>query len=258
MAEACEPLTGWDSVQCALGEIHACTADFDQFFAGVFRELEALSGDLQLRGRQVSAVCREQQHDEQTAVDERDAEFAALLAQMQSQMTRLTETAADLAAVQAVVGVPQPVADEHDEDRARAERIERDFCALAQQHAALERERAAMETELDLIRSRAAELSEAMTEQKRLALVQQAGWNEELQHMRQMLEQLTERLVEQGTPASAAASPPPVPAEPRPPATPAKSVATAPPPADDPVLGSVVAQFAMLQRDKLRRRAGQS
>lgn len=252
MGELRESSTGWEGVQGALDEIHACTAEFDRFFSGVVLELDGLSEELEIRGRQVSALRDERPRYDSTASEQRQTELTEALRQIQDQVAQLAETATDLAAVQAVAG--PPVADQ-DEIRARAAQAESEFCQLAEQHAALERERDALEAELDLVRTRAAELDVALAEQKRSELAQRAGWTEDLSYLRRAFEQLTGRVAELGR-SAAGSVPVAAPAETPPAASP--PAVKKPAQGDDPVLGSVVAQFARLQRDKLRRRSGSS
>lgn len=117
-------------------------------------------------------------------------------------------------------------------------RLREQLQAMAEQHVALRQEHAAVERELDTVRAHAAELAESLDVEKRAFSHQQAVWTEELQRMRRLLEGLAQR---------AAA---PVVSMPLP--TPAQVGATAA--AEDPVLDSVMAQFAMLQKDVARRR----
>jgi hypothetical protein len=85
-----------------------------------------------------------------------------------------------------------------------------------------------------------------LAEQKRQIAQQQTQGSAELQHIRAMLETLARQNRE------IEASPPPA-AEPAPPPPQAAKPATGAP--ADPVLGSVLAQFEMLQQDRARRRS---
>jgi chromosome segregation ATPase len=106
-----------------------------------------------------------------------------------------------------------------------------------QQRIAWEQERIGMEAELEAVRARAADLSEALAEQKRQAAQQQAGLAGELGRMRSLLEALCGQMRGQSVAGEA-----------RP--TPREAAAAG----GDPVLESVLAQFEMLQQDVARRR----
>ncbi len=100
-------------------------------------------------------------------------------------------------------------------------------------------ERIALETELEAVRTRAAELGETLAQQGRQIAEERAAWSSELKRMSGLLESLVDRKAQ---------APVVVMPEPR---------MTAPRPMagdDDPVLSSVMAQFEMLQRDLSRRR----
>jgi chromosome segregation ATPase len=139
-----------------------------------------------------------------------------------------------------------PPSQENGDDESR-----RQLSAMAERHASLEREHALLELELDTVRARAAELSETLAAEKRAFGQQQNAWTEELQRMRRVLEQIAERRDEVEVPPIVA--PLAAPGSKRP--TAAKEAATQAAMAEDPVLDSVMAQFAMLQKDVARRRS---
>lgn len=117
--------------------------------------------------------------------------------------------------------------------RSRMDRIEQESFAWAQ-------ERAALETELDAVRNRAAELADTLDNERQRASSERKDWAEELRQMRQSLQSLGQR----GAVASPVAATP---------------IPIAPEPAEledaqDPVLDSVMAQFEILQKDLARRR----
>ena len=97
-----------------------------------------------------------------------------------------------------------------------------------QQQAEWLEQRAELESELEAMRRRAAEQAEALSEQKRLAGQQRAELSGELKRMRNLLQNLASQV--RGDPAVSGHE-------------------TKPPPVDSAVLGSVLAQFEMLQRD---------
>lgn len=110
--------------------------------------------------------------------------------------------------------------------------------------AELERERIELESELELVRTRATELQETVHQQKRELVDQRAELSSELRLLRELIEQLGDRWTENS--GSFSESSLAVPAS-RAPAT------TEAPPAD-PVINSVMAQFARLQKDVAQRR----
>lgn len=114
---------------------------------------------------------------------------------------------------------------------------------LADRMATLEHERTALESELELVRGRAAELSETAAAQQRMIAEERAEWADELKQMRRALERQTQSVsavetqVNTPTAEPAAASQPAAPAGP-----------------PDAVLESIRAQFEQVQRDRARRR----
>ena len=135
-------------------------------------------------------------------------------------------------------------------DRAAASRAEAPSSAvpsseLTQQIVALERERAELESELELVRTRATELQETVGQQKRELSEQRDELAAELKLLRQIVEQQSELMAapvveeERREPVAVA----------RPAAVPDEVAA-----ASDPVVSSVMAQFARLQKDVAQRR----
>ena len=116
------------------------------------------------------------------------------------------------------------------------ERLER----LEQERLDWARERAALETELDAVRNRAAELSDTLEDERQRASGDRKDWAGEMRQMRQLLQTLSER---PPVTASEAATP-----------TPAAEQPIEQQDAQDPVLDSVMAQFEILQKDLARRR----
>jgi len=127
--------------------------------------------------------------------------------------------------------------------------------SLGKELAAMERERAVLETELEAVRNRAAEMAEALESQRRQSAEERALWTEELKRLRGLMEALAERQAEEERPP---ATVPMVRAGACPANPPQEAAAPAPaagPTADpDPLLNSVMAQFQMLQKDLARRR----
>jgi chromosome segregation ATPase len=111
--------------------------------------------------------------------------------------------------------------------------------------AALEAERSqreALESELDLLRHRGAELTESLGEQKRLWNAEREQWNEELRHLRRAVEKQAEVLAQGPGHANSSSGAFATDGE--------QSADKA-----DAVLGAVRQQFEMLQRKKVRKLA---
>lgn len=111
-----------------------------------------------------------------------------------------------------------------------------------------EQERVALETELEMVRRRAAELSESLAEQKDQMKQQQAVWSSELKILRQLVEAqsavASARPVEETAGKETAASE-------------SARVTQAVPKSNDgenPVVDSIMEQFAKLQKDVAQRR----
>ena len=115
---------------------------------------------------------------------------------------------------------------------------------MEQERSAWTQERAVLETELDTVRDRAAELADALEEERQRAQGDRKNWSDELRQMRQLLQSLSEQ---KKTSGSESVTPIPVEAEP-----------AEPNDIQDPVLDSVMAQFEILQKDLARRRKAKS
>ena len=112
---------------------------------------------------------------------------------------------------------------------------------LETEHTAERQARAALETEIQSLRSRLAEHSEALARQERAMAQERHGWGEEL------------RLVRTALQAMQAASPP-LPEPKAPAAPPRETPRVAAPRPEDPSRQSVLSQFETLQRDLARRK----
>ena len=128
--------------------------------------------------------------------------------------------------------------------------LEEQLRRVERERAELERERSVLETELDSVRNRAAEMAETVSVQRRQLAEERAQWKAELKRMRRVLERLTQQRGEEESaggwqePSTTTRSMADEPLE-------TVSAAASP---GDPVLGSVMAQFEMLQKDLARRR----
>jgi hypothetical protein len=122
-----------------------------------------------------------------------------------------------------------------------------------------QRERAELENELETVRQRCEELSATVAEQKRQLTDERAEWTAEFRQLRKILDKQSQLLAQRVEPAPGALAPAPTITVPHLAAAPTpQPVAAAVPQqhaaAIDPVLGSVMNQFQMLQKDAARRR----
>jgi chromosome segregation ATPase len=268
-----EHLPGWQYVRAALAEIHASHEEYGRFFSEVFEQLGAMSAELSQRQDQVEQSAQQRrdhaiaeasahQQEAQAILDESHRERATLRdtqEAVQNQLDRLVAFAAELSEahgdLSGVRGELAAVRNELQAERdlrqsmpapeappATEENLQHQIQQMAQQQSLLERDRKELETELELVRGRAAELSESLAEQKRLLAQQQTEWAKEFKRMRCLLEGMSGRFAEGMAPSAA-----PVQAGQN---GPAAATSTSP----DPVLNSVLAQFEILQRDVARRR----
>ena len=109
-----------------------------------------------------------------------------------------------------------------------------------------QRERVALETELEMVRRRAAELSETLAEQKDQMSHQQAMWSAELNHLRHLMDAHNGAWINQ---AAEEQAPSAQQHEEQPAASESKPAA-----GGDPVVDSIMQQFAKLQQDVAHRR----
>jgi chromosome segregation ATPase len=210
---------GVEPAQAALDEFRQSHDECNEFFGGVFDELQSLSLELFARhkcqeannGRQsgadtVLAACREEVRG---AVEQ----IQQVAEKVESHLARLTSVANDITQSR----------DGSSAESQMAAALE----AMQSQQADWIQQRAALEAEVETLRCRAAEQTEALHEQKRIASRQQAELTGELKRMRSLLEAL----------AGQVRGDRPAPAEGR------RS------PVDASMLDSVLAQFQLLQRD---------
>ena len=113
---------------------------------------------------------------------------------------------------------------------------------IDQQQSLLEKDRAAMEKELAAVGNKAAEIADLLAEQKRMSVPQQGQWAEEMQQMRALLENMNRQIAQSKRHAESS-----------PAVKPLSGVAAVA--SSDPVLESVLAQFEVLQQDRVFRRS---
>lgn len=171
-------------------------------------------------------------------------QFAQLQQQMEVGQSGIAEIV-EQAAQRAVATLPALTGDA----------VSADSHELSGQLREMERERLELESELDLVRARSAELQETVLQQKRELAEQRTDLSEELRELRRLAEAQSELLAQREYSAAAPRE------EQRPsristplaPTLPPATVSEDSPPAD-PVVSSVMAQFAKLQKDVAQRR----
>ncbi len=212
------------AAHAALDEFRANHDECNEFFGNIFDELQSLSLELFARHKcQELNNGRKSTADASLAACREEVRYAVEQIQqvgekVESQLARLTTVANEIAQTR----------DSGSSDSQMTAVLE----AMRWQQADWIQQRAALEAELDTLRNRAAEQTEALHEQKRIASRQQAELTGELKRMRSLLEALAGQV--RGDPPAPAAD--------------GKR-----PPVDALMLGSVLAQFQMLQRDSMSR-----
>ena len=227
-----QPVAGWEVVRDALSEIRACNADFEGFFDEVCHRLGSMSSDLADR-RKHWLNQREQARTEQEQNQIEQERIGA-----EQEQTRMEQERARTELNQHTTGEAQ-----------REAQLQQQCQHMEQQHRQLQQERAELEIELEAVRNRAADMTESLAEQKRLAEQQHSQWTDEFKRMRLLLEGISRTLVERELAAANGSSRP-------------NNRCDAARDADagdgDRVLDSVMDQFQMLQRDIARRRSNGS
>jgi len=267
VAELTENIAGWGRIKSALDEIRACHEDTLTFFIGALEHLDLLCGSLASRQQHIenqSATQRDiitasEATDDnrwdmlQKKFEEDRTEFSDIRQTVQQQIAQLTAVSGDLARTRNEFQTVRGELVRHSEELTAVRsqmlaapqevesNVQNKIRDMEQQQSLLEKERAAMEAELQSARNRAAEKEELLAEQKRSADLLESNWVEEFREMRQILEALARPVAEskrqiESTPTVT---------------TPSGVAAVA---LGDPVLESVLAQFEILQQDRLNRR----
>ena len=214
---------GVEIAHTALDEVRATQDECNEFFGGVFDQLQSLSLELFARHRCLEANSGRKSSSDTTLIACRDEmrhateKMERIAGNVETQLARLTNLVKDMAAGRA--------------DAAADTQIAAILEGMRWQQADWLQQRAALETEVETLRSHAADQAEALHEQKRQAGRQQAELSGELKRMRSLLETLTAQL--RGDPHAPAGGP----------------ADGKRPPVDAFMLNSVLAQYQMLQRD---------
>ena len=194
-------------------------------------------------GQQVKNLLEEAQH-ERSALQGALEVAQSQAAQLAEVVSELSQTRSELAEVrQEIKDYPEQLG-AGGANAPQVAALEEKVHQLAEERAELNQERAVLETELEAVRNRAAELSEAIARERKQMSDERTEWTAELKRMRRMLETFAQRqieLAEAGVAGQAHAS--------------AETNQNQPSEtAKDPVLDSVMAQFEMLQKDLAKRR----
>ena len=191
-----------------------------------FRELlERLEHDLQTREQESQRLQSERDAAVQQLQDT-CAASAQLESQLQQTREKLEQAQGELESTRRQLSQWHDQPDHGGSTAAGAE---------SQRVAELEDERAALELELEQTRHRAAELANSIAEQRKQLADERNGWSDELRQLRSLVKSRKPAAVPQPALAGATA---------------AHSTASGNP---DPVVGSVLAQFAQLQKDAASR-----
>lgn len=222
----------------ALSALRAGGDALAELLDGVFDDLDTLGGEVELRARLLEET-RRQAADQ--AVELQSVRHAEALAK------------AELLTVR----------NEIEQARERLNRLPTENHELREHLHALELERCSLETELEALRVRTAELADHLAEVKRESAEERAEWSSELKQLRRALERQSELLADRlaiaqaidHVPSSMVAHPA---ANLSSQDTVVMPTVSSAPTSKDAVLGSVMAQFEMLQRDRQRRRESRS
>lgn len=186
-----------------------------------------------------------------TRLAEAEQEKAALkeeLARAHQHTSRLAGSALELADSQGQLA--QARADMLDLQHRLAQAEKRLHGESQQQIRALEHERISLETELESVRNRIAQMAEEATQEKRRMAEERAEWSGELRQLRRAIEKNAVMSSHHSHVEDSHRTAP----------TPSTETESNPGAAaaggEDPVLDSVMAQFEMLQKDLSRRRTG--
>jgi len=255
----------WDSERC---RHDASLQQRQQQLQSEREELDDRWKKLETRSREVRHEAAASDQGESriaemvTEVSQQRSEMLTALEQTRNQFGQLTEISQQLAAAREELSqTRQDIRRQQEQLAALSATASPQASGEASSHAldfqrersAWEQERAVLETELDSIRNRAADLAQTLEAERRQLAEQRSQWTEELKQMRRMLEELRRQPTAGPGPVEAAAQQAPAEASPPEPSQgkPANEE-------NDPVLDSVMAQFEMLQKDLARRRKAEA
>jgi chromosome segregation ATPase len=203
--------------------------------------MRAQADELQSRQRLEVQVEHNQQLQSQIERIQSDADQSrGELAQLRAQFAPLTEATVDAARLRGELATAQAdAAALRGQLAAKADQPD-----LGPQLAEALAQRQQVESELDQLRHRAAELADELAEQKRVMADQREQWSDELRLLRRAVDRQSELLVHRGGPPNLAA-----------PAVAHSEPASVAPAKGDQVMDTVLQQFEMLQKSKVRKMA---
>jgi hypothetical protein len=222
-----------DIAPTALDEVRATENECNEFFGGVFDELQSLSLELFARHRCLEVSSEQNSTTDIALVACRDDvrrvtdQMERLATNVDNQLGQLTALVKDIATVRS---------DNGGADTQIAALLE----GMRWQQADWMQQRAALESEVETLRAQALEQSEALHEQRRQATRQQSELSGELKRMRSLLETLGAQI------------------RCDPSLTMAGLADGKRPPGDAFMLNSVLAQYQMMQRDSSHRNGTRS
>jgi chromosome segregation ATPase len=260
-----------DGVRDGLAEIAAGQAELDRFLEDVFTRVEGLLAEFGRHQRAWEVDCGHREAElraerervqeaapvaQQELISQMVAELQqgrdamhAVIAAAEGQASGWSQAGVELAKARDAFlqhAKPAPTAEppaQAESRRALEEQVRRQGEELSQ----VQQERATLERELEIVRHRAAELSETLSLQGRQMIEERERWSDELKRIRRVLENVAQRQLAQpaGEPRSTVAA-----------VDVAAGAGKAPveESAGDPVLDSVITQFETLQKDLARRR----
>jgi chromosome segregation ATPase len=263
MATASTP-AHWQPIGETVAEFRNECADFEHLIESLFDQLDVLRCELgrkmhdlqQERDRvaQRERELAEQREENQRAAHQFEHQEAKLSAAL-SEIDELKNVVASQqeSSVESAALAQELAAAQHEISELRAQLLARPAGgANDQQVAELEQERSALESELELVRGRAAELYDSLSQERRVLNELRTESAAELKQLRRLVERQSELLAERATSGNASntltVSRETIMAES------ARESADDAGPAADPVVNSVMAQFAKLQKEVAERR----
>ena len=222
-------LVDWEPIRACFADLHSQQSELEQYLEDSFRELDGVRRDLE---RMQHELHSQSEQFEQTRTEWEDT-------RENSEQQAYLEQTAKLAAL------------EKDYESTQAELVRmREMQRVVPQNEfhGQNQEREELEAELDAVRSRAAELSEALDQAKRESIEDRAAWSAELKQMRRVLERQTDLWTNNLHPPATS-----VPAT-NPASGPLGGNGGAAQNMEDAVLGSVMAQFDKIRRERAQRR----
>lgn len=232
-----EELTGrWDELQQRLEQLPAGGEGAEAGLQRIEQWLQEAGGD------------RDTLHSLAETIRNELGSFGDLGGQLQAVKEDLQQAMQQMDSRLVAIGERQPGADQEESIR----ELEAKVRGLQEELSAAEQDRIALETELEVVRNRAAELLETLSEQRRQMAEERAHWSGELKRLRRLMEVLLDRQIDAAPEyesGNGQSRPKVVGYEEQERSHPAAASG-----AGDPVLDSVTAQFEVLQKDLSRRR----